>query len=70
MVCLDRRTWSLETNALDHIWVERPLEKVFNLSFSLMFDSAFDLNSLILEDMDEGIADNLSLLFGVLDVRE
>lgn len=76
VVSLDRSTGSLETDALDDIGIKCTLQKPFDLALCLsalllfFLSGSLDLGSLLFEDIDESVADNLALLFGVLDILE
>ena len=70
---LDRRARALEADALDDVRVERALQQPLDLALRrgavllLRLGGGFDLRGLGLEDVDEGVADDLALLLGVLD---
>ena len=69
----DRRARTLEADALDDVRVERALQQPLDLALRrgavllLRLGGGFDLRGLGLEDVDEGVADDLALLLGVLD---
>ncbi len=76
MVRLNRRARTLEADTLNDIRIERALEQPLDLAFRLttlrVLRQGRGLNPLRfgLEDVDERVADDLALLFGVLDALE
>lgn len=69
MVSLDGSGGALEGDALDDVGVERALEEPFDLSAGVL-GLGLDLCGLFFEDVDEGVADELALLFRVSDALE
>ena len=74
VVGLDSRTWSLETDTFDDIWVKGSLQQPLDLSFritalllDLFLSSSLNLGSFSLEDLDKGVSDDFSLSLWVLD---
>jgi len=61
VVGLDRGRGSLEGNGLDHVGVECALEEELGVAKLLSLD---------LKDLDKGVANDLSLLFGVGNALE
>lgn len=63
---LDSLGWTLEAYRLNDIWVESALEEELDVGTR----SAGDLGSLSLEDLNEGVSNNLALLLWVLNTLE
>jgi hypothetical protein len=72
VVRLDRCRGTLERDRLDDIRVQSSLEEELDLAVVAAsgLDLSVDLSSLRLEDLDEGVADDLALLLGVLNASE
>mmetsp|Transcript_21834 Transcript_21834/g.62206 ORF Transcript_21834/g.62206 Transcript_21834/m.62206 type:complete len:212 (-) Transcript_21834:716-1351(-) len=66
VVRLDRRRWTLVRNRLDDVRVERALEKVLAISVQLLLD----LVGLLLEHLNEGVADDFALPFRLRDTLQ
>lgn len=69
MVGLDGRRGTLEGDTLDDIGVQSTLEEPLDLG-TLVLGLGLDLLSLLLEDVNEGVADELALLLGLGDALE
>ena len=72
VVRLDGRAGPLEADALDDIRVERSLKQPLDLSSlsSSVLELLLQPCGLLLEDLDEGVSDDLALLLGVEDTLE
>ena len=66
VVGLDGLGWALEGDGLDDVWVQGTLEEELDLLAVL----GGDAGGLALEDVDEGVADDLALLLWVGDALE
>ena len=74
---LNRRAWALETDTLNHVGVQRALQQPLNLAlcrgplFLLLFlRCGFELRRFGLEDIDEGVTDDLALLLGIFNALQ
>ena len=74
---LNRRAWALETDTLNHVGVQRALQQPLNLALCrgpllllLFLRLSFEFRGFGFEDVDECVADNLALLFGIFDTLE
>jgi hypothetical protein len=74
MVGLDGSRGTLEAERLDDVGEEGSLEEPLDLALlarvASLLEALLELGGLGLEDLDEGVSDDLSLLLGVLDVLE
>ena len=61
MVALDHGARSFDAHALDHVRVQRALYEVFGI---------FDAVRVLIEDVDEQLADDFPLLLWICDARE
>lgn len=76
MMRLNRRAGAFEADTFDDVGVKRSLQQPLNLSLLLrarllfLLRGGLDLSCLLLEDVDESVADDLAFLFGILDAFE
>ncbi len=72
VVGLDSGGWTLERDGLDNIWVKGSLEEELNLSSLWRVGSSLlNLESLSLENLNEGVSDELSLgLWVIVDALQ
>jgi len=70
VVCFDGGAWTFEADAFDDIGVERALKEKFYLSTPFLFYFTLYTCPFLLEYVNEGVPDDLSLLFGVFDAGE
>lgn len=69
MVSLNCSRRALERDTLNNVWVQSTLKEPFDLSAGVL-GFGLDLCGLFFEDVDEGVADKLALLFWVCDALE